>query len=75
MSRRANRRRSMLETDELQPNKSSCGNQTANVSLTLQSRKDSPPRVTTTGRHTMSGLRTQKPGGRSSMPHDNWTYI
>ena len=58
MRRRATRRRSILDTDKLQPNKSSCSNQPANVSLTPQSGINSPTQVTRTGRHTMSGPRT-----------------
>jgi hypothetical protein len=42
-----------------QPNKSSCGNQPANVSLTMPVEKDSPTPPPATGRHRMSGPRNQ----------------
>jgi hypothetical protein len=50
--------RSMLDTDTLQPNTSSCGNQPANISLTLLVETDPPStKPPHPDRHKMSGPR------------------
>lgn len=54
----------MLDTDTLQPNTSSCGNQPADVSLTLPVETDPPKhQATHPDRHKMSGpgTTTQEP--------------